>query len=210
MIIMENLAIYNQLKSVPEEAKKPIKGGRINGFTDINPMWRIKILTEIFGMVGFGWKYEIVKQWIEEGGNGEKAAFTQINLFVKHNGEWSEPIPGVGGSSFVANESKGPYTSDECYKMSLTDAISVACKALGVAADVYYAKDQSKYDTPPTLEKTEEPTDLEKQLLVLGYFDKNIEPLQKMLKYYNLGSVDDLSTANINEIYKSYKKRGLI
>ncbi len=207
---MENLAIYNQLKSVPEEAKKPIKGGRINGFTDINPMWRIKILTEIFGMVGFGWKYEIVKQWIEEGGNGEKAAFTQINLFVKHNGEWSEPIPGVGGSSFVANESKGPYTSDECYKMSLTDAISVACKALGVAADVYYAKDQSKYDTPPTLEKTEEPTDLEKQLLVLGYFDKNIEPLQKMLKYYNLGSVDDLSTANINEIYKSYKKRGLI
>ena len=35
--------------------------------------------------------------------------------------------------------------SDECYKMALTDAISVAAKALGVAADVYYKNDRSKY-----------------------------------------------------------------
>ena len=39
--------------------------------------------------------------------------------------------------------------------MALTDAISVACKALGMAADVYYERDRSKYDrdegdpTPP-------------------------------------------------------------
>lgn len=47
---------------------------------------------------------------------------------------------------YVANEKNGPYTSDECYKMALTDAISVACKALGVAADVYWDSDRSKYD----------------------------------------------------------------
>ena len=35
-------------------------------------------------------------------------------------------------------ESKGAYVSDECYKMALTDALSVAMKALGVAADVYF------------------------------------------------------------------------
>ena len=29
--------------------------------------------------------------------------------------------------------------------MALTDAISVACKALGVAADIYYANDRTKY-----------------------------------------------------------------
>ena len=36
------------------------------------------------------------------------------------------------------------YTSDECYKMALTDALSVACKALGVAADVLLAGRQNQ------------------------------------------------------------------
>lgn len=62
------------------------------------------------------------------------------------NGEWSEAIQGVGGSSFVTNEKNGLYTSDECYKMALTDAISVACKALGIGADVYWDKDSTKYN----------------------------------------------------------------
>jgi hypothetical protein len=32
------------VRVVPNEAKKEIKGGRLSGFTDINPMWRIKTL----------------------------------------------------------------------------------------------------------------------------------------------------------------------
>ena len=129
---MNNLRIYNEVRNVPQEAQKTIKGGRISGMTDINPMWRIKILTEQFGPCGIGWKYTIEKQWIEDGANDEKSAFCNISLQVKDNGEWSEPIPGTGGSSFVAQETKGLYTSDECFKMALTDALSVACKALGI------------------------------------------------------------------------------
>lgn len=143
---MNNLEIYNQVAEVPKEAQKPIKGGRLNGKTDINPMWRIMILTELFGIVGFGWKYEIVRSWIEQGAKGAISAFIQINLFVKYNGQWSEAIPGLGGSSFVAIEGSGLYTSDECYKMALTDAISVACKALGIGANVYW-QEGSKYLT---------------------------------------------------------------
>ena len=145
---MSSLKIYNEVRKVPQEAKKSIIGGRLKGMTDINPMWRIKALTEQFGIVGIGWKYEITKQWIEEGGKGEKAAFCNINLYIKHDGEWSAAIPGTGGSSFIANEKHGPYTSDECFKMALTDALSVACKALGFGADVYWEKDKSKYDKP--------------------------------------------------------------
>jgi len=36
--------------------------------------------------------------------------------------------------------------NDEAFKMALTDAISVACKAIGVAADVYWEGDTTKYD----------------------------------------------------------------
>lgn len=143
---MGNTAIYEEVRTVPDEAKKPILGGRLKGMTDINPMWRIKRLTEVFGPCGVGWYYEITNKWMEPGAGGETAAFCDINLFIKEDGEWSKPIPGTGGSMFVANERNGPYTSDECYKMALTDAISVACKALGMAADVYWDKDRTKYD----------------------------------------------------------------
>lgn len=85
---------------------------------------------------------------IIDGANGEKIAIVDIELYVKVNGEWSEPIEGTGGSSFIAKEKNGLYTSDECFKMAYTDAISVACKSLGMGADVYWG--DSKY---PTQEK---------------------------------------------------------
>ena len=143
---MKNLEIYDKFRNVPNEAKKEIGAGRLKGFTDINPMWRIKMLTEQFGMCGVGWYTEITKEEIIEGSDKQKCAFTNINLYVKIENEWSKPIPGVGGSSFIANERNGLYTSDECFKMAYTDALSIACKSLGMGADVYFAKDRTKYD----------------------------------------------------------------
>lgn len=150
---MENLLLYNKFRAVPEEAKKTIAGGRLKNMTDINPMWRIKTLTEAFGVCGFGWYYDIVSQELKTGANGEIMAAVTINLFIKIGDEWSNPIPGVGGSMFVASESKGCYTSDECFKMALTDAISVVCKALGIGADVYFQKDRTKHDQQPVTPK---------------------------------------------------------
>lgn len=143
---MENMDIYNKIRAVPKEAKKTINAGRLRGFTDINAMWRIQKLTETFGPCGIGWYYTIEREWMERGANEEIAAFMDILLYYKQDGEWSKGIPGTGGSSFVAKESKGLYTSDECYKMALTDAISVAAKAIGMGADVYWEKGRTKYD----------------------------------------------------------------
>lgn len=145
---MDNLTIYNEVRNVPDSAKRRIDAGRLKGKTVINPMWRIKALTEKFGPCGFGWKYVITDKRLEQGANGEVAAFLDIDLFVKADGVWSDAIPGTGGSAFVAKEKNGLYTSDECFKMALTDAISVACKALGFGADVYWEADRSKYDKP--------------------------------------------------------------
>ena len=134
---MGNLDLYEKVRSVPDSAKKTIKGGRTSGMTDINPMWRIKVLTEQFGPCGIGWYYIPTRKWLETSGN-EIAAFVDIELYIKVGGEWSKPIPGNGGSMFAAKEKSGIYVSDECYKMATTDAISVACKQLGIGADVYW------------------------------------------------------------------------
>lgn len=143
---MDNLGIYNALRTPPETAKKQIKGGRLKGMTDINPMWRIKALTEQFGPCGVGWVYSITEKRLEPGANGEVSAFVDIELSIKIGDDWSQPIPGTGGAAFISKEQGGAHTSDECFKMALTDALSVACKALGVAADVYWEKDRTKYD----------------------------------------------------------------
>ena len=151
---MSNLELYNKFAPVPTEAQKSIKAGRLKGMTDINPMWRIKMLTEAFGACGIGWKYTITDKRVLEGANGVVCAFVDIDLFVKLDGEWSEAIAGTGGSTFVAKETGGLYTSDECFKMALTDAVSVACKALGMGADVYWQDGRTKYDATPAPEPT--------------------------------------------------------
>ncbi len=142
---MDNMELYEKGRSVPDEAKKSIDAGRLKGMTDINPMWRIKRLTEIFGPCGIGWWYVIKDRRLQTGAKDEVCAFVDIDLYYKWQDTVSQPVPGTGGSKFVALENKGPYTSDECFKMALTDAISVAAKAIGIGADVYYAKDRDKY-----------------------------------------------------------------
>ena len=151
-----NMDIFNQVRSVPNEAKKTITGGRLNGMTDIKPMWRIQRLTEVFGMCGIGWKTTIKNKEIIEGANNEKIAIVDIDLFLKlPNGEWTEAIEGTGGSSFVSNEKNGLYTSDECFKMAYTDALSVACKSLGMGADVYWGDSKYNSNKPITKEEAE-------------------------------------------------------
>lgn len=142
----DRMKIYNLVREVPASAQKTISAGRLKGMTDINPMWRIKKLTEIFGMCGAGWYTELVSERTEQGANGEVTVHTNINLYIKTGGEWSKPIPGVGGSKLVSKETGGLYTDDEAFKKAYTDALSVACKALGVGADIYWAKDgETKY-----------------------------------------------------------------
>ena len=154
---MKNMELWDNLKAVPAAAKKTIQAGRLKGMTDIKPQWRLQIMTEQFGAIGIGWYYEPVKMWTETYGT-EVSAHVQINLFVKIDNEWSKPISGTGGSMLIANENIKdyekdkydtkfkPYHSDEAYKMATTDALSVAMKQLGVAADVYMGLSDSKYD----------------------------------------------------------------
>jgi len=152
--VSENLKIWNQCKQPPKSALKRIVAGRLKGKTDINPQWRYQVMTEIFGPCGVGWKYEIVRVWYEEGSDKQVFAFAEVHVYIRENGEWSDPIPGVGGSMLVTAERSGLHSSDEGYKMAVTDALSTALKMLGVAADIYAgAWDGTKYITKEVKDK---------------------------------------------------------
>lgn len=155
----ENLTTWLSVCRPPETALKKISGGRLKGMTDINPQWRYKAMTEQFGIVGFGWKYRVTERWEQRDSCGQVAVFVSVALQVKHQGEWSDDIHGSGGAMLIAEENKTDfetkertkalYLSDEAYKMAETDALSVAMKQIGVAADIYMGMfDGSKYTRP--------------------------------------------------------------
>ena len=38
---MDNVEFWGKLENTPKESQKEISAGRLKGFTDINPMWRL-------------------------------------------------------------------------------------------------------------------------------------------------------------------------
>jgi len=150
----ENMTLWNAVRTPPEQAMRRITGGRLSGMTDINPQWRYQVMTEHLGQCGIGWKWELVRLWTEPGSEGQVLAFAEIKMYTADGGKWSGAIPGVGGSMLVTKEKESLHSSDEAYKMAITDALSVAMKMLGVGADVYAGLyDSNKYNvqksTPP-------------------------------------------------------------
>jgi hypothetical protein len=220
---MSNMDVYNAVRECPQEAQKKITGGRINGFTDINPQWRIETLTKIYGPVGIGWYYTIERQWLETGANGEIAAFCNISLYIKDTGEWSAPIQGTGGSMFIANEKSGARTSDECFKMALTDALSVACKALGVGANIYWNNSPTKYTAmqeqaakpkakpaqaaqPAPAEKSADPLiDADTGRTIIAECDKRGINLMALLKLYKVMELQELKVKQAQHIFANWE-----
>lgn len=193
---MENLELYNHVREVPKDAQKPIMAGRLKGFTDINPMWRIKCLTEQFGPCGIGWYYKTVDKWTETI-NDETCAFVMIELYVFYESKWSQPISGTGGSKLATKERSGVYVSDECYKMATTDALSVACKNLGIGADIYWKESKTKYDQHNNPGSEISDADIS---ALRSFMNKNGLSEKKVLEKYRLTSINQLTIGNIKAI----------
>ena len=215
---MDNMQIYSALRETPPEAQKTITAGRLKGFTDINPMWRIERLTKVFGPCGIGWWFEIDRMWIENAPNNEQKAFANIKLYYVFNGEVSKPVVGVGGSSFSTKEKNGVYTSDECFKMAVTDAIGSACKLLGMSADIYFAKGRTKYDTEFAAPHTQRPAgssgrnankiiDVNKQNTVLKLCEEKGINIKSMCTAYKIEAVTQMTEAIFEDAVLKLKRK---
>lgn len=146
------MEIWDKLKTPPDTALKSITGGRLRGFSDINPQWRYEALTELFGPCGKGWKYHI-KSWSRfEDPEGQQLIVVDIDFYYTYidKGQklWSDTIPAYGSALLIAKETDKMHFNDEAHKMAVTDALGTAMKMIGVAADVYMGYiSGSKYQT---------------------------------------------------------------
>lgn len=167
---MSNLDMYSRYAMPPQSALKSFNNGSFSG-TDINPMWRIMVLTEEYGECGFGWYVEVLDNWREDStktvrkADGtietitESTVYCKVALRVKRS-EWSAPIIGIGGNTLAGYSKKKAevLVSDESYKMAYTDALSNACKMLGIGSDVWWKHEPTKYTKPTAAaDKPEDP-----------------------------------------------------
>lgn len=140
------MAIWNQVCSTPPERTQKFSysaGGR--QFNDVNPQYRIQCLTEQFGPCGSGWGYDILERWREKWGDAE-CCYVMLRIWYYEGDIRCETGPQIGGTVVQ-------YSPDECWKMSITDALGKCAALLGVAADIYLGVFDTKYRDKATTQE---------------------------------------------------------
>lgn len=141
--------LFESYQKVPQEMLKRVdNGGRTYNSVDVS--FRLKSLNDAFGDFGKGWGFRIVERWIDTLATDEKIANLQVEFWHTD----ASPVHVIGSTYLVRNTRKNGLMSDEdAWKKSLTDAISVWCRNLGIALDAYSddgVPQQSESTTPGT------------------------------------------------------------
>ena len=133
----KNMEIWNVLNKTNPNFTKPLPGYGGKKLTTIDPMYQIQMMTEMFGPVGKGWKYNVEYKY-QDG-----LVFAEVCVQYYQDHKWYE----YGPVCSVQNLSKkNGGLDDEAPKKAMTDAMTKAFSHLGMSADVFLGKfDDNKY-----------------------------------------------------------------
>lgn len=198
---------YNAVKTVPQSALKIIDFGKLKGKYDISPQWRWEILTEVYGMCGVGWYFDIVdtKEVLVEA-TGETMLYVKVNLYIKDGDEWSKPIPGYGGDFLIYKDKNGYHGNDEAFKMAVTDALGTAAKMIGVGADVYRGLQDTKINAAAEKEKKEKDFDPHNAYAIIlkmakehGLSEEQVA--HQLTEMFGVGVIDNITRNQMSKLY---------
>lgn len=128
-------------KTDPKHTKAFSRAGGFKG-TAIKPMASFRRMTEEFGPCGVGWgvnepSFQVVPS------ADDVLVFCTVSIW---HSKRENVVFGVGGDKAAGKNKNGPFTDDEAFKKSFTDAVTNALKLIGVGADVHMGLfDDSKY-----------------------------------------------------------------
>ena len=107
-------------RSVPSSYGKKI--------TSIDPMYQIQCMTETFGPVGLGWKYNVKYTY------QDSLVFAEVSIHYCVHDNWFEYGPVCSVQNLFK---KNGNLDDEAPKKAMTDAMTKAFSHLGMSADVF-------------------------------------------------------------------------
>lgn len=207
---------WSKVSRVPTDRLKAIGFGNLKGKSDINPQWRIKAMTEVYGLCGIGWRYEIANVTYRAGADGREVVFVTVHLFIKFGGEWSYPIVGVGGDMVIETDKNGIHENDEALKMATTDALGNAMKYIGVASEIYEGNfDGSKYkeskdatiQQKAPVQSTGKRASEDQIALILDLATKTNTIMDKIVSAYKCTMVHELSEIDAIGVVNILQKR---
>ena len=133
----KNMEIWNVLNKTNPNFTKPLPGYGGKKLTTIDPMYQIQMMTEMFGPVGKGWKYNVEYKY-QDG-----LIFAEVCVQYCQDHKWYEYGPVCSVQNLSKSNNK---LDDEAPKKAMTDAMTKAFSHLGMSADVFLGKfDDSKY-----------------------------------------------------------------
>lgn len=198
---------YNAVKTVPQSALKIIDFGKLKGKYDISPQWRWEILTEVYGMCGVGWYFDIVDtEQVFVEATGETMLYVKVNLYIKDGDEWSKPIPGYGGDFLIYKDKNGYHGNDEAFKMAVTDALGTAAKMIGVGADVYRGLQDTKINAAAEKEKKEKEFDPHNAYAIIlkmanEHGLKEEQVAHQLTEMFGVGVIDNITRNQMSKLY---------
>lgn len=135
-VMQKNVSLWSLVSKTNPKYTKKVKLGR--EFTAIDPYSQIMKATEVFGPVGKGWGWEVIKV--------EYTPTDQVAILVRlWHGERSNYFEQWGQSGLYIDKNKTRPDTD-LYKKATTDAITKALSYLGFNADVFLGMfDDNKY-----------------------------------------------------------------
>jgi hypothetical protein len=140
----DNLELWGRFADIDPKFTKPITGRDYKG-TSPNPQYVIRCLTEMFGPVGKGFGWEILKEDFTTLG-GTILHWCRIRFWWKDS-EGTHSVEEYGQTKAFYITSGGYERCDEdAPKKSLTDAIIKGASHMGVAANIFLGRwDDQKY-----------------------------------------------------------------
>ena len=134
---MTKMRIWDSLCKTNPDYTRSVPSSYGKKITSIDPMYQIQCMTETFGPVGLGWKYNVKYTY------QDNLVFAEVSIHYCVHDNWFE----YGPVCSVQNLCKKNGTlDDEAPKKAMTDAMTKAFSHLGMSADVFLGKfDDSKY-----------------------------------------------------------------
>lgn len=190
-----SMELWDQLAIVDKKATKDFK--RAGGFkgTDINPQWRMKRMTEVFGPVGIGWGYEVEDRWAEsfenEGSGTETIAFVALKVWYLEEDKQVWTGQQIGGTATK-------WAKDEAYKQSITDALGKCFAQIGLGAEIYLGE----FDNPVEYATSGEVDEI-KALID----EHQITDLRRFFKQFGVSSIESLTSEQCRQATQMIKQK---
>lgn len=194
--------VSNEVRNITKDMTVGSGNYAYKAVSDIDVTLAVKDAETKFKLVSIPIKQELINSEILKVLDGAKEKITYVDTI-----KLTLKIVDLEDiNSFIEIESfgKGIDSGDKGFGKASTYARKYAL------LNAYKIATGEDPDNEKSKQQEQKKTTSDKRIAVVNYLEKNISLLQEVLKYFNIGSLDDMTEANINAIYKTYSDKKLI